>query len=574
MKSAPSFQQSASTSTNGMRVVNRISRVRGWMQSRLGRLSNLHNDQRGSISIVTVFVLLMFTMLLVMIVNVGTHIDDKLKMQNAADASTYSGGIVLARGMNGLAYTNHLLSDVFAMTAFLREGRDRNAEQLVPTMLGSWTTAGADLERAPLPKFSELGAAIGRRVPREQDVVTAYGELNQASAEMTLPVFESILQEKMIGNFQRELILTCPEVAQAVADEVARRHGLMGSSDSQAGSSYQNDYEQKRGRQFGVLWNTSAVPLQYVDQSDPLMRTLPAIDPDVYEDDYYQLIDAEDYKNVGKAQRRALAKLYLERWNLDRLRLFQHESRMSLYFYFWRIATCGHLEDLLTLEYPDSNLPMVLRKAQNGEQMETTISRAETLIPDRPLHRRRYSEHPMVMDNLRSLLDLNEYVDQNFHFVGVVYRRHRKELGPGLFQNPLHENSDAQTFSQVRLFIPRPRTYRLLPGDGIPGGAVNQDNQTIGLGGTFGFTSTIEVPRQRRTAGGAGVDPLRERWVLEGWPTHFDLLNQNWMVQLVPGTTDAMPQILSSNPGGDLAGFRPPNLGDVDNSVMKRVNNH
>ena len=98
------------------------------------RLERVHSDQRGTISIVSVFALLMFTMLLVMIVNVGTHFDDKLKMQNAADASTYSGGVVLARGMNGLAFTNHLISDVFAMTAFLREARDRNAEPLVPPM--------------------------------------------------------------------------------------------------------------------------------------------------------------------------------------------------------------------------------------------------------------------------------------------------------------------------------------------------------------------------------------------------------------------------------------------------------
>ena len=45
----------------------------------------VHNDERGSISIVTVFTLLMFTMILVMLVNVGTHIDDKLAQKDEMD---------------------------------------------------------------------------------------------------------------------------------------------------------------------------------------------------------------------------------------------------------------------------------------------------------------------------------------------------------------------------------------------------------------------------------------------------------------------------------------------------------
>ena len=56
--------------------------------------------------------LLVFTMLLVMITNVGRHADDKLKMQNAADAAAVAGGVMLTRGLNGLAHTNHLLCEV------------------------------------------------------------------------------------------------------------------------------------------------------------------------------------------------------------------------------------------------------------------------------------------------------------------------------------------------------------------------------------------------------------------------------------------------------------------------------
>ena len=92
----------------------------------------LHRDQRGTISIVGVFTLLALVILLGMVMNTGQQVDQKIKMQNAADAATYSGGVVLARNMNSLAFTNQLLSEVFALTAFMREAQARRAESLTP----------------------------------------------------------------------------------------------------------------------------------------------------------------------------------------------------------------------------------------------------------------------------------------------------------------------------------------------------------------------------------------------------------------------------------------------------------
>ena len=104
----------------------------------LHRITLLHADQRGSLSIVSVFTLLTLVMLLGMVMNSARQVDQKVKMQNAADSATYAGGIVLTRGMNTLAFTNHLLCDVFALTAYLREARDRNAESLTPEILDNW----------------------------------------------------------------------------------------------------------------------------------------------------------------------------------------------------------------------------------------------------------------------------------------------------------------------------------------------------------------------------------------------------------------------------------------------------
>ena len=53
--------------------------------------------------------------------------------------------------MNSLAYTNHLLCDVFAITAFLREASERNAESLVPQILAAWNDTGLLARRAPSP---------------------------------------------------------------------------------------------------------------------------------------------------------------------------------------------------------------------------------------------------------------------------------------------------------------------------------------------------------------------------------------------------------------------------------------
>ena len=102
----------------------------------------IHRDQRGAIAPLSVFAIFMFTILLVQIVNVGRQIDDKLRMQNAADASAYSGATVLARGMNALAFSNHMLCETFALVAYMREGRDRKSEQFVPEILDAWEAAG------------------------------------------------------------------------------------------------------------------------------------------------------------------------------------------------------------------------------------------------------------------------------------------------------------------------------------------------------------------------------------------------------------------------------------------------
>src|SRR6056297_1039912 len=80
----------------------------------------LHRDERGVLSAMGVITIFMLTLLLGMIFNMGKQIDEKLRMQNAADAAAYSGTRTLTRGMNAISYSNHLLCEVFAITAYMR----------------------------------------------------------------------------------------------------------------------------------------------------------------------------------------------------------------------------------------------------------------------------------------------------------------------------------------------------------------------------------------------------------------------------------------------------------------------
>ena len=523
---------------------------------RLGTTRRLHRDERGTVSILTVFSLLMFTMLLVMITNVGRHLDDKVRMQNAADAAAYSGGVVVSRGMNAIAFTNHLLTDVFAITAYLREGAQRNAERLTPEIIAEWERTGQTFQMADATSFQQLGSAIERRARMEDELVRTYGEMSAAASELALPVFEHILagedsqasandptvqeeaqiagQYGLIPLFQRTVLESIPTLAQGIVDEIAFRHGLSNPDleDPQAARGMTSD---PRGFQVGVMWRMSVEPVAMSNEANPMTRTLPAVDVSLGGDTMVEGID--EYRDQAIKQREELAKHYLEEWNSDKLRFFDREARLTQFSNLWRIFTCAHLDDLLNFEYPLTNLPMVIRRTEFG-------------VP---------------LNELADEESRNEHVERNFNFVVTVHRKHMRESGPGLFRNPLKAESDAVAFAQVTLFVPRGRRYLTYAGRGGGGGAGE-----VGLGGTFGFDSSIQLPPRPATPP-ANADPRDERWPRENWPGHWDLLNQNWTAKLVPATGEAIVRILQTNSGVD---FRPLNLNGMTHQEINQINTH
>jgi hypothetical protein len=341
----------------------------------------LHRDQRGVTSLLSLVAVMVFTMLLVMLTNVVRHVDDKVRMQNAADAAAYSGAAVLARGMNAIAFANRLEAETFALTALLRALEDRgsqSARQLLPVM-----------------------------------------QVVLGTPEFDGPVFG----DRLLPEYQRDVIALVPGLAQETTHEIALRHGLpqgrLPQGASQARTARRSQFG-PRGPQAGVLWLTRGVAVSAADESDPLIRTLPVVDPNSDGADWARLTDVGDRQVAAAVRRLEVA--------TEALRALHDQLPES------RRRDAGLLGDatrylirLLEVEYPTTNLPMMLRSQTGG----TTTG------------------DPSIRTDGHSI-------------VATVHRAFDREHGAKLFINPLANRSDAVMFAQAEFFLPRPR-YRCCP---------------------------------------------------------------------------------------------------------------
>jgi len=238
---------------------------------------------------------------------------------------------------------------------------------------------------------------------------------------------------------------------------------------------------------------------------------------------------ASPYASTAHAQRDPLAQQYLNMWNNQVLAFFDFGAKMSQYAPLWRSFTCGQLQNLLT-EYADSNLPFVIQTE---------------LQPGSPLAQ---SENVM---------------NASFTFLGVVSWGQVPQMSPGVFRSAIAGNSLA--YAQVRVFVPTSRLIWMSSGGG--GGAA----PSIPMGGAPGYQwpSAPSSPAPgglptwgpgRQWNAGKGCDPT-----ILGYPTNWDLLNQNWTCQLVPATHPNVPTILQT---------ALPGLGDVSSQDLEQVSYH
>lgn len=517
------------------------------------RLRGVHRDERGVISVLSVFAIFLFTILLMLLVNTGRQIDDKIRMQNAADAGAYSGGVCVARGMNAIAFSNHLLCEVFALTAYMREARDRHADIFVPHILSSWKRVGEVFhDHGGHQKFVGLGSAILQKIPVEQEMVDSFSEMAAQQSKIVLPHLEYILcgpdfddppsvagqvspEGGFIPHFQRAVILTTPQLAQVATQEIARRYGTT------------TERLHENRELLGVFWKTSVEQAGTTDESDYHTRTIPAVDPSPTGTDGRALPSMKSkncYYCLSRSERRRLSHQYLNDWitlwqspyfefphNADP-RMGSETAKMSNYINLYRIFACGQLDNLLNNEYPDVNLPFMLRETRRGN-CEGLLGPECWQEPNPPCAESNSSDETIL--------------ETDYMFVAGAYWPPLKPLFPGLYENPLKRDSRtyAVTFAQVHFFIPRAR-FACCP-----------------------WSTRHTCYTAERIPYPCWVDHY------DNWPRRWDLFNQNWTAKLVPATATYLGPILATHPGhASLSTYNAPNLSSITDQELRAVNYH
>jgi len=602
------------------------------------RLASLPQDEQGTISILSVITIFGLTIVLGMVINAGRQVQDKIRLQNAADAATYSGAAAVARGMNALAFSNHIEAEVFALTAYLRTGREMSPSRnprvmnILMAILDAWENVGRMFLRAPLLDFRDIGKSILKRVPIERDAVKYFLRATELQSATVMPVFEFILRGPTaqpggppdplggaIPRFQRSVVLTTPKAAQEVANEVARLHGNMVSQGN-------STLERLHGKRplTAVLWRTNGLPISFGDERDPIHRTLPVFDPTPTGPDHKAF--SRDYFELARCQRRRWAAETLKIWNQYQLDLFcrgiphpteeldHHSSprwggiysaKMSTLYAIWETNTCAQLNELLDVEYPATNLPYVSRLAgphfEKDRQCETCSADHAGIIdcncmegireikpPDSPKRPPGYRHY--VYQNLDLLQNSARpsLLEQYHSFVGVVYWPHLTQTSPLFFRYPL--NIDSMAYAQASVFIPRKRyhkRYWVSPGPFRHlldrGWFIDHTEVRPGKMIPTDYLNAIGEERLLNEWSENNYDNWPQEWdpdqpvhpVNLQWVPQWDIGNQNWSARLVPATSDNLPAILQSPLARKFApDVHVPNLGGISAAQLRRVNTH
>lgn len=332
------------------------------MITAFSKLRTLHRDESGVISLLTVFVMLGCAWMLLWVVNSARQLDTKVRLQVAADSAGQSGAGILVRGMNAVAFANQLEAELFAAVA----------------------------------------------------VMEAAEQTSAASSPLLVlrPVFESVLsgngapyRDRPIPVFRSDLVRRIPPLAEELTRSVGRMNGLWRGPDSATNP------DGPQGPLLAQLWTTSGRPVSHTDENDPRVRTLPVLDPCPQGSDAQYLGDTTIVLEQARRERVLLASGYLRPWAIDLA-----AGDLVLADQLVERATRS-LRRLLQGQYPDTNLPMLLR---------TPAPNSGTLQAD-------------------------------LMFVAVTARRQIRPTAPLMFTNPNALHSPAMAFAQVHLFLPRDR---------------------------------------------------------------------------------------------------------------------
>ena len=298
----------------------------------LRRLQNLHADERGALSLLSLFAVLMMTMLLVYISNTAVHLIDKVRRQNAADAAAYSGGVVLARGMNAIAFANQLEADVLALTA---------------------------MSQALVELRTSNSSAAATALPVLLTILGTSETTNPQAKDHLLPLF------------QQEVLTRSPELAQEAMLEAAMRHGLTRKERLALAQTARStpEWGGQRGPQTGALWRTTG-QIVNGNENNPQTRSLPVIDPSPQGADAAQVSsNSQSLLMQAQAERSQHAGQYLQDW------LNQIDPNNSIMGMAVRKRAQAKLTALLTVQYPHVNLPFLLTEQPTGAASHDILER-------------------------------------------------------------------------------------------------------------------------------------------------------------------------------------------------------
>ena len=234
------------------------------------KVRQLHSDESGVISLLTVFIMLGCTWLLLWVLNSAKQLDSKVRLQNAADTAGQSGVGILVRGMNAIAFANQLEADLLAAVAVMQSAPGTPA-------------ASSPLVDMLLPVFQEILAGQSGRLPSQRPI----------------PAFRS------------DIVRRIPSLADEVTRTVSRANGLW------RGPSASNAPDGPQGPLFVQLWSTTGRPIGQGSEDDPYSRTLPVLDASPSGPDARFLADPIQELDRARQERERLVRHYLRPWALD-----------------------------------------------------------------------------------------------------------------------------------------------------------------------------------------------------------------------------------------------------------------
>ncbi len=158
-------------------------------RTRPGVVARIAVQEEGYINFVSCFLFMAFVLGLCLVGNVGRWTNERIEMQNAADSGAYSSAVQMARAMNAVTATNHMMGELTGLVVMLDSfvGRERLRDGMG---LQEVTTSEIDASNDRLENLQE-NAPYPDLVPRAPEVVYSpvLNQLDEKYIELVYQLF-------------------------------------------------------------------------------------------------------------------------------------------------------------------------------------------------------------------------------------------------------------------------------------------------------------------------------------------------------------------------------------------------